>query len=104
MRISYWSSDVCSSDLGVEGIEFGQCTLTRVLGRRTQRRKLLRQRLLQAHETWVGHVGKNRLGKHIGTFRSGAIIGKDESFKRSEEGREGKECVSTCRARGWPDH
>src|SRR3546814_16374373 len=34
----------------------------------------------------------------------GQLITKYESEWRSEERRVGKECVSTCRSRWWPDH
>src|SRR3546814_16211144 len=40
-------------------------------------------------EHYDNHTGVNMARKHNG---------------RSEERREGKECVSTCRSRWWPDH
>src|SRR3546814_1483569 len=74
MRISEWSSDVCSSDL-------------RVLAQ-----ALLRARGLQDDR----HHGVPAFGA-----RGRAI---DEPLFRSEERRVGKECVSTCRSRWSPYH
>src|SRR3546814_7121832 len=76
MRISDWSSDVCSSDLVVDrGARFG-----------------LVQRWRMA-DTGNGH----RL--HPGMARAHLRHGI-----RSEERRVGKECVSTCRSRWSPYH
>src|SRR3546814_9747867 len=77
MRISDWSSDVCSSDL----------------------RDV---RALEVHEGLV-HVGTtlNGLNQPICTFLS---KGPPSSTVRSEERRVGKECVSTCRSRWSPSH
>src|SRR3546814_3033766 len=76
MRISDWSSDVCSSDLLEPGVAepagdgFGQ----------------------------VGGVAEHRL---VGDERLWGSSGHDG---RSEERRVGKECVSTCRSRWSPYH
>src|SRR3546814_1932513 len=75
MRISDWSSDVCSSDLG--------------FGRRGDFRQYLVQRRIVAFRH--GDVGR-RLGGWL--FR----------VLRSEERRVGKECVSPCRSRWSPYH
>src|SRR3546814_6310590 len=76
MRISDWSSDVCSSDLIA--------------------RHVLQER--------VGRVQAS--DRHIGDVRSGdpgnVFIGRLSA--RSEERRVGKECVSTCRSRWSPYH
>src|SRR3546814_13391836 len=70
MRISDWSSDVCSSDLGGDDV--------------------IIQGAGGPNETVDGGAG-NDTG--------------DWSFDtRTEERRVGKECVSTCRSRWWPDH
>src|SRR3546814_6028296 len=77
MRISDWSSDVCSSDLQGHHLP--------VRGRRRRHRGQLHQlavlRLRQLHH--------------------GAAVRRDA---RSEERRVGKECVSTCRSRWSPYH
>src|SRR3546814_5265305 len=83
MRISDWSSDVCSSDLvgGGDGVRPAAGAVRRGswLWRRQRRGKLRRQH--------SGHAG---------------LAGKDH--RRSEERRVGKECVSTCRSRWSPYH
>src|SRR3546814_19642266 len=101
MRISDWSSDVCSSDLLVHGhpealdeAEFiDAVSLNLRLGRmlaivlgdgiRTETEALCD--LLQSHA-----------GAHF-TF---ALVELATWQNRSEERRVGKECVSTCRSRG----
>src|SRR3546814_14752575 len=37
-------------------------------------------------------------------FLNASILGMARRDIRSEERRVGKECVSTCRSRWWPDH
>src|SRR3546814_12774755 len=74
MRISDWSSDVCSSDLA--GVAAG----LRPNGRRRHQRR--------------GHGGGVRAGG----------VGGDHPGRRSEERRVGKECVSTCRSRWSPSN
>src|SRR3546814_3718259 len=85
MRISDWSSDVCSSDLGREAVP--DCGLPSpgdpVPSPRAAR--------LQA----VAYI-------HLETQRQGGIP-RQRQF-RSEERRVGKECVSTCRSRWSPSH
>src|SRR3546814_6339054 len=76
MRISDWSSDVCSSDLYVE-IAHGAQLQTRY-----------------AHMSRLAVAPGERV-------RKGDVIGY---VGRSEERRVGKECVSTCRSRWSPYH
>src|SRR3546814_18695685 len=94
MRISDWSSDVCSSDLVAQGL--GQRGLEILLGagqqhpvlrplRPGQRRHDGRQVERQA----VGEIGIRRTLRAPHALRLG----------RSEESRVGKECVSACRSR-----
>src|SRR3546814_1426639 len=75
MRISDWSSDVCSSDLDDVDRLVRQLAVVDVLGR-------------QLHRRLDGVVGVAEL---VELFRS-------------EERRVGKECVSTCRSRWSPYH
>src|SRR3546814_4162842 len=87
MRISDWSSDVCSSDL-TACIE--EAILDAGIPVAGQRRTNARNRL--PGETRIRIVeertGENRLDRDAGD--------------RSEERRVGKECVSTCRSRWSP--
>src|SRR3546814_16957988 len=83
MRISDWSSDVCSSDLSSAG------------GRAAQPRPM--------SSRWLPHARSWRSGAR--PTRSGdALPPKDEATSRSEERRGGKECVSTCRSRWSTEH
>src|SRR3546814_9136492 len=89
MRISDWSSDVCSSDL--EGV----LALFRT-GHAVLRPALIRR----ADQQCVGDSAEFALrGRqhHLG----GPAV---QCIRRSEERRVGKECVSTCRSRWSPDH
>src|SRR3546814_15318028 len=78
MRISDWSSDVCSSDLPV------QIVAPRVAPRR---------KIVQPVALRVGQL-------------EGAIAERGQAAfeHRSEARRVGKECVSTCRSRWSPNH
>src|SRR3546814_4143725 len=82
MRISDWSSDVCSSDL------------------RKQIENDLAARLAEA-EAQIAATKQHALGnvRGIALDAAGAIVAQ-----RSEARRVGKECVSTCRSRWSPYH
>src|SRR3546814_21169417 len=102
MRISDWSSDVCSSDLGVEA------TTTKV-------RNVIAtlERLFESDEIPPAEdVDLNEL--RIASTLNGRVVVRGDfdaltgemllSALRSEERRVGKECVSTCRSRWSPYH
>src|SRR3546814_6229763 len=76
MRISDWSSDVCSSDLF-----------------RRRRQMGARPRLRGRDPDLLPMVGRCDQGSAC-----------RRSYARSEERRVGKECVSTCRSRWSPYH
>src|SRR3546814_5458884 len=78
MRISDWSSDVCSSDL-----------------------KIARRYRVRARK---GEFGRGRV--RCSTLRRRGQWRREPacSDQRSEERRVGKECVSTCRSRWSPYH
>src|SRR3546814_2885991 len=80
MRISDWSSDVCSSDL------------------RPLRPHLHRKRIIKGRRPFQ-IAGSQR---HISDHRL-SPDSKERTY-RSEERRVGKECVSTCRSRWSPYH
>src|SRR3546814_4227802 len=83
MRISDWSSDVCSSDLGVFCYQSINLYEVSCRGRiRTFKERLVRYRIFPCSPP----------------PRQGGV------FARSEERRDGKECVSTCRSRWSPYH
>src|SRR3546814_3331117 len=101
MRISDWSSDVCSSDL--EYAFRGRVADThrefagRLLGNVGRQDHLVRRTataLLDVHLVKEIQAAQPRPG----AAQLGGIEG------RSEERRVGKECVSTCRSRWSPYH
>src|SRR3546814_17833430 len=82
MRISDWSSDVCSSDLAGQG-----------------RRGI-------HHARWPQGAGGAGDGPHLhGPPRRSVCRGRWRIAEvRPEERSVGQECVSTCRTRWSPDH
>src|SRR3546814_15904313 len=89
MRISDWSSDVCSSDL-VSRILENVVRRPRRLHRFSE--YVLKERRCAASSTWRSKPRFPR--RHCVPRRSA----------RSAERRVGKECVSTCRSRWSPYH
>src|SRR3546814_8782098 len=85
MRISDWSSDVCSSDLAY------------VLHARAWRETSLLLELLTEHHGRIGLVARGVQGPKKHVLRAAL-----QPLQRSEERRVGKECVSTCRSRWAP--
>src|SRR3546814_6034352 len=97
MRISDWSSDVCSSDLEAGGTAAVGGDAFEHLDTLLERPDLGLQRL------GLG-VGSGRVD---GIFAAAmiaphAIFRADDAADRSEERRVGQECVSTCRFRLSP--
>src|SRR3546814_3605586 len=88
MRISDWSSDVCSSDLLTAQPDDGCSDM------RGAEMKLT----LRALAALLGYPSAE-LQAHVSEVRQAL---RDEG--RSEERRVGKECVSTCRYRWSPYH
>src|SRR3546814_6746561 len=89
MRISDWSSDVCSSDL-LSAIDVPHLLL--VPAERAPQ-KLPGDVPLQLAAALEARVGAGLLGPV-----------QQRPLTRSEERRVGKECVSKCRSRWSPDH
>src|SRR3546814_17370174 len=118
MRISDWSSDVCSSDLrrpqdraqGVDqllaavvgdgdGQHQGIMTLRRLLGGLDRRAQGGWQEVEAA-----GGADAHLALVHQGIGRQVGELVLDGGAYRSEERRVGKACVSTCRSRWSPYH
>src|SRR3546814_7710624 len=76
MRISDWSSDVCSSDLSMAAQCPRQSAAVKPQG--------------SAHG-------------RAGDYSAASLVRASTPLRRSEERRVGKECVSTCRSR-WPTY
>src|SRR3546814_15068259 len=88
MRISDWSSDVCSSDLGQFGAEFDSVPLYQYWLRERERGD---DTPLQDYAmAWVA-ARNNKFAP--------PLADRQRIQSRSEERRVGKECVSTCRSR-----
>src|SRR3546814_964672 len=84
MRISDWSSDVCSSDLG------GATSGTRA-----------RPLCSQAATTTLRQCARRLPARSPASFTS---LRSELTGTRSEERRVGRECVRTCRSRWSPYH
>src|SRR3546814_12170665 len=100
MRISDWSSDVCSSDLALLAAR------NQLLGVASQSEKLQGVRpegMEDAPElrVQIDRVKARALGLSIADVNGTLSIAFGS---RSEERRVGKECVSTCRSRWSPYH
>src|SRR3546814_9707424 len=93
MRISDWSSDVCSSDL-TRGGDRARTGAQYPAPPRTARRRRSRSRAGEAIRPQRAHVQANR-------DRGRPAVGV--AACRSEERRVGKESVSTCRSREATD-
>src|SRR3546814_4520725 len=84
VRIRYWSSDLCSSDLRFWG---GERPFLPHRGRGTMR-----------------SMGEGHARCFLSFIRNAAPPVPLHHLRRSEERRVGKECVSTCRSRWSPYH
>src|SRR3546814_18184388 len=83
MRISDWSSDVCSSDLPTKNCPTSHPEIP------TDQRRNAQQ---STRKKWKQRCGASRSEK------------TPRGASRSEERRVGNECVSTCRYRWWADN
>src|SRR3546814_13344744 len=124
MRISDWSSDVCSSDLAGDEIGFAHRPSRRLDGisspfvssevetpieivpsRGASRLRSMRTDMLGSGSS---HILADRVEQAVGEARFASVekrLGDIDIFaahRRSEERRVGKECARTCRYRGWP--
>src|SRR3546814_17801356 len=107
MRISDWSSDVCSSDLSAAMVDHGAqvFALDRDPDAIAEGHALVAAKggaltLIEGRFSEMEH-----LLKECGvTSVSGVTLDIGVSSMRSEERRVGKECVSTCRSRWSPYH
>src|SRR3546814_8698518 len=89
MRISDWSSDVCSSDLHEPGCD-----------QRQPHAGPEEQRMAPGDARWLRRRGQQ--GRRDGHGECGDAGQGGKHDLRTEERRVGKECVSKCRYRGEP--
>src|SRR3546814_16845478 len=100
MRISDWSSDVCSSDLDAVGI----LPLVKILGAGGAAGEQQGQ-AEQGGQRVAGHGGIQREAVSAAIAASPAPRRKPPRIEsRSEARRAGTECVSTCSSRWSPYH
>src|SRR3546814_15099544 len=95
MRISDWSSDVCSSDLHRESPPAALFAATGTCPTVCVDDVVHRRRAATSGKLWL--LLQHRLSRrhHIAEFRTGGS-GGEAGDARSEERRVGKGCVSTC--------
>src|SRR3546814_6586679 len=93
MRISDWSSDVCSSDLDVSISMASSALILRII-----RRPHMSEAVISDSTLSVTFASVNTF---LGDWSTGNPAIADQ---RSEERRVGKGCVSTCRSRWSPYH
>src|SRR3546814_17442566 len=94
MRISDWSSDVCSSDL--KGVN--ETFIAIIMPVHTATMTIRASARPRFQSSTFGGDGSGRKGLNDLISRSVQSLG----VPRSEERRVGKECVSTCRSRWAP--
>src|SRR3546814_17965549 len=102
MRISDWSSDVCSSDLVDERTGFSEAFTHLRTGAPCSDRIGLMNVLL-AEGVNLG-LRKMAAATNTHSFWKLLRIARWHVEGRSEERRVGKECVSQCRSRWSPEH
>src|SRR3546814_15021960 len=95
MRISDWSSDVCSSDLAMQALRDLLATID--------------AEGAEIDAVYPPTTTELRLYAGLLAARRDDAVGVAEALRRtqgsrSEERRVGKECVSTCRSRWSPYH
>src|SRR3546814_14711001 len=103
MRISDWSSDVCSSDL----IDQHRTWTAGAHDVESLLEHLWHQCWLTNHDRPFGHWLRDRLdidSLEIFLVQTCTWRLTGNAQNRSEERRGGKECVSTCRSRWSPYH
>src|SRR3546814_11648222 len=117
MRISDWSSDVCSSDLELLYEIADLCGSLRPGLRRRRNEKPAELVLTKLQDGLadlelvmpLAALLRRHLGGHAavlveidGIVGHHLMLSPRRAPARSEERRVRKECVSTCRSRGWP--
>src|SRR3546814_8692040 len=105
MRISDWSSDVCSSDLLALQCRERKSFLHRFPPKKQDESPVTSFASGQRHEGLAEKENKSRnTAKTPPKVPWRASRAPDSPNYRSEERRVGKECVSTCRSRWSPYH
>src|SRR3546814_11731677 len=101
MRISDWSSDVCSSDLDSTGVDLAVGSGSIAVSLPDE---------AEAPSAIVRVVGEAGAGELVGTITADEPVAAFAGVQagtyvvRSAERRVGKECVSTSKYRWWASH
>src|SRR3546814_13946049 len=107
MRISDWSSDVCSSDLAAAALSFREVADGIFV------RFGLHEEVTAENCGAIANLGFIIGGKSVAVVDTGTTRQEGEALRaavavatdrRSEARRVGKECVSTCKSRWSPYH
>src|SRR3546814_14977293 len=96
MRISDWSSDVCSSDLREAAFRDAEAR-EREAEAEAKATAMVSEAIARGDVNAVNYFVAQRYVDALGKFADSA--NQKTFFLRSEERRVGKECVSTCRSR-----
>src|SRR3546814_11905222 len=99
MRISDWSSDVCSSDL--QRFVRHRCALEGAASQHFLRIAVAIDDH-RGHEPFAIELSADRDPIEHNILLVPRFIASEPALLRSEERRVGKECVSTCRSRWSP--
>src|SRR3546814_15610884 len=101
MRISDWSSDVCSSDL-IKADDFGGIGYGYGYAFAEDNLCVLLEDLVTIRGERAKYMGRD--GSYTIVPSSNTADNVTSDYFRSEESRVGKECVSPCRSRWAPYH
>src|SRR3546814_20700113 len=99
MRISDWSSDVCSSDLAVD---LDRIELVEPLALEQRQRRNVVEGIAEIGEQELPPVVLRQRGEAFGEQPVALAIDRGQVAPGSEERRVGKECVSQGRSRWSP--
>src|SRR3546814_12948290 len=104
MRISDWSSDVCSSDLDLDLGHYERYVRTRLSRKNSVTTGRIYDNVIRKERRGDYLGGTVQVIPHVTDEIKRCIVEATQGFDRSEERRVGKECVSTCRSRWSPNH
>src|SRR3546814_18955666 len=109
MRISDWSSDVCSSDLKDASFQTDYDYYAKHYIGRPSPLYFAERLTAELRKGAGGENGAKIYFKrdelnHTGSHKANNVLGQILLARRSEERRVGNECVRTCRSRWSPAH
>src|SRR3546814_18577472 len=99
MRISDWSSDVCSSDLHLPALIWPASPGDQMIANLV----MLREHMLRSRLS-APSFALSEVDLFTPVVAPTKVMAVPANYRRSEERRVGKECVSTCRPRWSPYH